>query len=126
MKVLQEKTFFHVGGSKEIKMNARIITATNKNLERLVQEEKFREDLFYRLYVIPIEIPPLRKRLEDEDDEKIIRIDLSSLQGTLKEQLRECEKIIILNTLLKQNNDKKKTMKLLNIKKSSFYKKIVN
>ncbi len=63
--VLQEKQFFRIGGEKEIKVNCRIITATNKNLEKMVDENKFRRDLFYRINVVNIVLPPLRDRKED-------------------------------------------------------------
>ncbi len=62
---IEERTFYKLGSSKPIKFNARIISATNRNLEVLVSEGKFREDLFYRLNVVPIHIPPLRERKED-------------------------------------------------------------
>jgi transcriptional regulator with PAS, ATPase and Fis domain len=65
LRVLQEKEFEKIGGETTIKMNARIITATNKNLEQLVKEGKFREDLYYRLKVFTINVPPLRDRRED-------------------------------------------------------------
>ena len=65
MKLLQENKINRVGGDKDIKVNVRIIAATNKNLEKLVQEGKFREDLFYRLNVVPVLMPPLRDRTED-------------------------------------------------------------
>lgn len=65
MRVLQEKEFERVGGNKTIKTNARVIAATNKNIKKLVDEGKFREDLFYRLDVFPIEVPPLRERRDD-------------------------------------------------------------
>lgn len=65
LQVLQERTFYRVGGENIINTNVRIITATNSNLEKLTQEDKFRADLYYRLNVFQIEIPPLRKRLED-------------------------------------------------------------
>lgn len=65
LRVLQEKEFERVGGSGIIKSQARIIAATNKNLTLLVQQGKFREDLYYRLYVLPVEVPPLRERKED-------------------------------------------------------------
>lgn len=65
LRVLQEKEFLRVGGTTPIKVNARIIAATNRDLLQLVREGKFREDLFYRLNVINITIPPLRDRLED-------------------------------------------------------------
>lgn len=62
---LQENTFRRVGGSSLIRVNTRIIAATNKDLPQLVKEKKFREDLYYRLNVIPITVPPLRHRKED-------------------------------------------------------------
>lgn len=65
LRVLQEKKYTPVGSIIEKDINIRIIAATNKNLENLVHEGKFREDLYYRLNVIPIEIPPLKDRKED-------------------------------------------------------------
>ena len=65
LRVLQEKEVRRVGGEKTIKINPRIISATNKDLEKMVKEEKFREDLYYRLNVVEIQIPPLRERKED-------------------------------------------------------------
>ncbi len=68
LRFLQEKTFERVGGTKTMKVDVRIISATNKNLGELVSEGTFRDDLFYRLRVVKIEIPPLRERKEDLDD----------------------------------------------------------
>jgi len=65
LRVLQEKTFERLGGTVSIKVDVRIIAASNKDLSSLVNEKKFREDLFYRLSVFPITIPPLRQRKED-------------------------------------------------------------
>ena len=65
LRVLQEKEFKRVGGVKDIKVDVRVIAATNKNLRELIAEGKFREDLYYRLNVIPVELPPLRERKED-------------------------------------------------------------
>lgn len=65
LKVLQSRSFFRVGGTKEISVDFRIIAATNKNLEKEVLEGRFREDLFYRINVFPIWIPPLRERKQD-------------------------------------------------------------
>jgi DNA-binding NtrC family response regulator len=65
LRVLQERTFERIGGSKTIKVDLRIIAATNRTLEDLVAEGKFREDLYYRLNVVPIHIPPLRERKQD-------------------------------------------------------------
>jgi Nif-specific regulatory protein len=65
LRVLQEKEFERIGGNTTIKTNVRIITATNKNLDALMEEGKFREDLYYRLNVFPILVPPLRERKTD-------------------------------------------------------------
>jgi two-component system response regulator AtoC len=65
LRVLQEREFERVGGTKTIKVDVRVIAASNQDLQKAVQEGRFREDLFYRLNVIPIMIPPLREHKED-------------------------------------------------------------
>ena len=65
LRVLQDRKFMHLGGVNEIQVDVRIIAATNVDLRQLVREGKFREDLFYRLNVITIDLPPLRRRRED-------------------------------------------------------------
>ena len=65
LRVLQEQSFERVGSNKSITVNVRIIAATHRNLEQAILEGKFREDLFYRLNVFPIEMPPLRERQDD-------------------------------------------------------------
>ncbi|TFB13742.1 sigma-54-dependent Fis family transcriptional regulator [Candidatus Marinimicrobia bacterium MT.SAG.4] len=65
LKVIEEQVFRRVGGTKLISINTRIISATSRNLEQLTSEDKFREDLYYRLNVAMIELPPLRERGED-------------------------------------------------------------
>jgi transcriptional regulator with PAS, ATPase and Fis domain len=65
LRFLQEGTFEKVGGEKTVRVNVRVISATNKNLKKEVQKNNFREDLYYRLNVIPIHIPPLKERKTD-------------------------------------------------------------
>jgi len=65
LRVLQEQEFERVGGTNTIRVNVRIIAATNQDLEKAIRERTFREDLYYRLNVIPIDVPPLRKRKSD-------------------------------------------------------------
>jgi DNA-binding NtrC family response regulator len=65
LRVLQERCFYRVGGNEEVRVDARVIAATHVNLQQAVAEGKFRDDLFYRLNVIEVRIPPLRERRED-------------------------------------------------------------
>lgn len=65
LRVLQQKRIVRVGGTETVNLDVRIIAATNKDLKQMVKEGRFREDLYYRLNVVPIEIPPLRDRKED-------------------------------------------------------------
>ena len=65
LRVLQEKKFTPVGSNREIEMNVRIVAATNRNLETMIKDGSFREDLFYRLNVLPVQLPPLRDRKND-------------------------------------------------------------
>lgn len=68
LRVLQERQFYRVGGTEPVQIDVRIVTATNRDLEKRIVEGTFREDLFYRLNVVAIEIPPLRERVEDIPD----------------------------------------------------------
>jgi two-component system response regulator AtoC len=97
LRVLEEKTFKHIGGSKDISMDVRIIAATNRNLEQEVEKGNFRHDLFYRLKVLPIYIPPLRERKSD-----IIPIAWSiigQLNGEFKKDInylsKEAEELLV-------------------------------
>jgi transcriptional regulator with PAS, ATPase and Fis domain len=119
LRVLQEKEIRRVGGSKTIKINTRIISATNKDLEEMVREEKFREDLYYRLNVIEINIPPLRERKEDigilthsileeicnNNNKKILKLDNEVIRafqsykwkGNIRELRNTIENIVVLS-----------------------------
>jgi len=120
LRVLQEKEFERVGGNASIKLEARIITATNKDLETLVREGKFREDLYYRFNVFPVLVPPLRDRKTDimllsdhfiqkygrEHGKKITRVSTTSTDmlmsyhwpGNVRELENCIERAIILCT----------------------------
>jgi len=65
LRVLQEKRITRVGGNTEIETDVRVVCATNKDLKKLVEENKFREDLYYRINVLPLTLPPLRQRRDD-------------------------------------------------------------
>ena len=86
LRVLSNKEFYRVGGDKPIKVDVRIIAATHQNLNNLVSQKSFREDLFYRLNVIKIELPPLRDRKEDISD--LSKFFLKNYSDSLDEDLR--------------------------------------
>jgi DNA-binding NtrC family response regulator len=87
LRVLQNKELFRVGGNEKISIKSRIIAATNRNLEKMVKQGEFRQDLFYRLNIFPIVLPPLRERKEDIPelvnhfikDYKILAVDKKAL-----------------------------------------------
>ena len=68
LRVLQERTIIRIGSNQVIPIDVRVIAATNKDLKEMIREKKFREDLYYRLNVIPLKIPPLRERKEDIEE----------------------------------------------------------
>lgn len=88
LRVLQEGQFSSVGGDKEIKVDVRVIAATNKNLEEEVEQKRFREDLYYRLNKVPIELPPLRDRGSDDInsliDSFLKKFSKDHAKGTMK------------------------------------------
>ena len=65
LRVIQDQTFFRVGGTQSVRTNVRFIAATNKDIRRAIQQSTFREDLYYRLAVITVTLPPLRERMDD-------------------------------------------------------------
>jgi len=112
LRALQEKTIRRVGGTEEIEVDVRVIAATNRRLEDLVQEKRLREDLFYRLNVIPIRLPPLRDRREDipilaqqflegfgrEADRRVTKISAEAMKRLVRHSwpgnVRELENVI--------------------------------
>jgi len=112
LRVLQEREFERVGGNKPVKVDVRVIAATHKDLHRAMNERLFREDLFYRLNVVPIKLPPLRDRLDDvpllaahflnkyseKNDKRIAMISTEGLSSLMRYSypgnVRELENII--------------------------------
>ncbi len=112
LRVLQEKSFTPVGGSKPVKVDVRVISATNRDLRKEMEEGRFREDLFYRLNVVQMVMPPLRSRKEDipalahyflrkfaaSHDKKVEEISSSALMQLMNHtypgNIRELENII--------------------------------
>jgi transcriptional regulator with PAS, ATPase and Fis domain len=93
LRVLENQTFMRVGGEREIKVDVRIVAATNRDLEELVKEGLFRKDLYYRLKVMVVEMPPLRERVEDilllanlfiEENNKEYNKNIKGLSGEAK------------------------------------------
>lgn len=90
LRVLQEGEFERVGGVRTLKVNVRIIAATNRNLEQDVADGNFREDLYYRLNVMPIQMPPLRERIEDVPDLAAFLLKrISKQQGSRPLEIKE-------------------------------------
>ena len=81
LRVLQEKEFYKVGGNQTVKVDVRVLAATNKNLHERVEQGLFREDLLYRLNVIPILLPPLRERTEDIKTLAMHFVNLASIEN---------------------------------------------
>ncbi len=86
LRFLEDRTFKRVGGTRDIEVDVRVVAATNRNLEHLVHEGKFREDLYYRLNVIPVKIPPLRER--PEDIEPLVKFFIDQFNREFKKQVK--------------------------------------
>ncbi len=84
LRILQEQRFERVGGSRTIAVDVRVIAATNKNLEAEIEKGRFREDLYFRLNVIPIRVPPLRERIEDIEELVAEFIEEYTLTGNME------------------------------------------
>ncbi len=98
LKVMQEREFERLGGTKTIKTDVRIIAATNRDLEELVRKEVFRKDLYYRLNVVPIKLPPLRERKEDIPflvDYFLLKS--SNISGKGKKEITEAAMLKLIN-----------------------------
>ena len=89
LRVLENKSFERLGGNKTLSVDVRLITATNKNLETLIKEGKFREDLYYRLNVLTINIPPLRERKEDIS--QLVEYFLTKYKREIKKDIRRID-----------------------------------
>ena len=100
LRVLQEKEITRTGGSQTLKIDVRIVAATNQNIATQVSEKKFREDLYYRLNVVPIELPPLRMRKEDIP--ALVEFFLQRAQQDLGVSTTECSKEAL--SLLKRHS----------------------
>ncbi len=110
LRVLQEREFYRLGGTKPKKLDVRIISATNQNVEEMIKNNKFREDLYYRLNTIPIKIPPLRERKND-----ILPIAENILNNVIKEY-----------SLNKKVLDEKAKEKLLNYEWPGNIRELIN
>ena len=121
LRVLQEKEIRQVGGTEDLKIDVRVIAATNEDLQKKITEQKFREDLFYRLSVIPIELPSLSERIEDipqlvshfigqYNNDNLMQIEISSQAVKLLKthkwpgNVRELENTIKRSATLCDNN----------------------
>ena len=93
LRVLQEKEFERVGGTKTIKLDLRIIAATNRDLEKMIEEGTFRQDLYYRLNIVSLSIPPLRERTED------IPMLCNVLLKKINKQVQHCVEGVAVGTL---------------------------
>ncbi|TAL25526.1 MAG: sigma-54-dependent Fis family transcriptional regulator, partial [Nitrospirae bacterium] len=90
LRVIETKTFRRLGGTRDIKVDIRVIAATNKNLASAVRNNSFREDLYYRLNVMPIAIPPLRERIDDIP--LLAEFFIAEIAGNMKKQIKSLDR----------------------------------
>ena len=100
MRVIQEGVIRKIGSNKEEKVDVRIIAATNRNLEEMIEKQQFREDLYYRLNVIPVYIPVLKDRLEDIPI--LVRFFINKLNKKVNKKIKGAD-IEFINKLMKYN-----------------------
>ncbi len=100
LRVLQERKLVRIGSNQLLSLDVRVIAATNKDLKELIKEKKFREDLYYRLNVIPLEVPPLRNRVEDID--LLVNSMMEKYGGLFRKKIRGIDQDTM--NLLKQYN----------------------
>ncbi|MBU1056395.1 MAG: sigma-54 dependent transcriptional regulator [Proteobacteria bacterium] len=98
LRVLQEKKFYPLGSERPVKVDARVIVATNKDLETEIKNGSFREDLFYRIHVVPIELPPLRKRKEDIP--LLTEHFLKEVSGRMKKDIKDISALAMQKLML--------------------------
>ena len=98
LRVLERKEFYPLGGGKVIKVDARIVAASNRDLEEEIKRDRFREDLFYRIHVIPIKLPPLRERKEDIP--LLARHFLNKFTKRMKKQIKGFSPLAIQKLML--------------------------
>src|SRR5207237_642097 len=117
LRVLEEQAFERVGGKETLRVDVRVLAASNQNLQEQIAAGRFREDLFYRLSVIPIELPPLRTREGGTVDE-------AQKDKTLKEAREAFERAYILGELRAHEWNMTRTAERLGIERSHLYRKL--
>ncbi|EFM39534.1 Sigma-54 interaction domain protein [[Eubacterium] yurii subsp. margaretiae ATCC 43715] len=154
LRVLQDKKLTPIGSNKVVELDVRVVAATNKNLKRLMEENKFREDLYYRLNVIPIVVPPLRKRLDDIEklsyhflnrynesfaknvtkiDDEVLQIfmeydwngNIRELENVIEYMMNVAENDTLTIELLPSNILEKRTKKLENIEVDELSQRVI-
>ena len=139
LRVLQEQELERLGSNRIIKVDVRVIAATNKNLEEEINRNAFREDLFYRLNVVPVHVPALRERRDDIPDGGAMRTDTGAAPGgapqapseaawmqapTLQEFKANSERAYLVTKLRENAWNISKTAEVIDTPRSNLYKKL--